>query len=470
MGSDIKTYQCADLAQLEAALSQVPPGSLFRGQTREYYRKDGGPDIRTSFDRKGCIPHYMLKWQFYAKAMLQSFVRSFDGSEDLATDQAILQHYGWRSFFVDTTSRAEVAAWFAAYDYKEEIFVQLAEDCWEDPAFIRRTKSQYVASDSNAVVYVFNRKEMRRQNIGVVDLVEITTEEGRQRCSAQSAFMVGPIHGQFPDSCIFARIEAPSSVFRTHTEKFVDLCESSLFPSSAKDPFLATLLRLPLEKIPLPDDGIQFDGFRRGLPLPEYSPEFEKIWHPANAFYRRFWLAELAQTGTRFGETIFFLTSQILFHGGSNGEVPFPKLTALLKENVSIALEIDGLVMSPFASESTAYGKGIYLELQENGDILICELSVDHPGGRPAGFGICRGYYYRPDEHFIWKRVTNTEECDCGFEPIHKHHFTVAEHFEDSLSQDAFYQHSDRVFITDDVEPVTDKFAKEFMILDRSGH
>lgn len=463
MNSGIKTYQCTDKGQLENALSRMPPGSLFRGQTQEYYRRDGGPDIRTSFDRNGCIPHYMLKWLFYSKTMLQSFVRSFEGSEDLATDQAILQHYGWRSFFLDTTSRAEVACWFAAYDYTKEDQVELAEDCWEDPVFIRRTRAQYIAANSNAVVYVFNRKEMRRQQIGIVDLVEITTEQGRQRCMAQSAFMVGQVSGQFPDSCLLAKIEAPATVFAEYAGSFPDMCEASLFPSSANDPFLATLLRLPLEKMSLPDSKVSIDAFERGLPIPEYSLESKKIWHPANAFFRRFWLSDLAKSGTRFGETIFFLTSQSLFHGGSNGMMPFPKLTALLKSKNSIAVEIDGLVMSPLATESVMYGKGIYLEQLESGDILLCELSVEHPGGRTKEFGICRGYYYRPDESFIWHRVSNSEECDCGYEPIHMHHLIVAEHFENLLSQDAFQQHLDRVFVTDDVDPVTDKFHKEIL-------
>lgn len=462
----MKTYQCADAAHLKTVLSEMPPGSLFRGQTQEYYRQDGGLDIRTSFDRNGCVPHYMLKWQFYAKTMLRSFVRSIGGSDDLATDQAILQHYGWRSFFLDATSKAEVAAWFASHDYYEETCVHLAEDCWEDPAFIRRTKARFILAESDAIIYVLNRKELRRQGTGIVDLIEITTEEGQQRCSAQSAFMVGPLVGQFPDSCVYAKIEASARLFAEYASSFTNMDESSLFPSSARDPFLATLLRLPLEKIPLPDSGLNIDAFRRGLPLPEYSMEFKKIWHPANAFYRRFWLADLAKTGTRFGETLFYLTSQSLFHGGSNGDMSFPMLTALLKTHISVAVEIDGLVMSPFASGGTEYGKGVYLEYQENGDILLCELSVDHPGGRPAGFGICRGYYYRPSESYIWQRMSNSEECDCGFEPIHNHHLAVAEHFEDLLKRGAFQQHSDRVFFTDDVDPITDEFTEEFMSFD----
>lgn len=462
----MQTFQCDNVNELRAIISEMPPASLYRGQTREYIRQDGGPDIRTSFSRHGCIPKYMLKWQYYAKTMLQSFVRSFDISDDLATDQAILQHYGWRSFFLDTTSRVEVAAWFAAHEYQEEVIVDLAEDCWEDPALIRRTRAQYVSIEGQAIIYVLSRKELRRQNIGIVDLVEISTQQGRQRCSAQSAFMVGPLSHRLPESCIFAKIEAPTFVFREYAGLFQNISEASLFPSSADDPFLATLLRLPLEKLPLPDSEINIDAFSRGLPLPEYAPEFSKIWHPNNAFYRTFWLADSAKPGTRFGDTVFYLTSESLFHGGTNNERSFPQLTALLKEKVSVAVEIDGLSMSPIAAESCQYGKGVYLEYQESGDILLCELSIDYPGGRPAGFGICRGYYYRPNVDGQWQRVYNSEECDCGYEPIHKHHLVVVEHFEDLLCRKKFRKYKTRVFITDDVNPTTDYFLKDFTSLD----
>lgn len=72
---------------------------------------------------------------------LSTYVKGFDGLTDLATDQAILQHYGWRSFFLDATADASVACWFAANSYRTESCGELIEDCFEDPLFVVRQRA-----------------------------------------------------------------------------------------------------------------------------------------------------------------------------------------------------------------------------------------------------------------------------------------------------------------------------------------
>ena len=75
---------------------------LYRGQTKHY----GGlnsPAIMTSFDRHGCIPPKMMKWSYYAHGALKyALGHAVDSMEFV---QAVLQHYGWRSFYLDLTSR-----------------------------------------------------------------------------------------------------------------------------------------------------------------------------------------------------------------------------------------------------------------------------------------------------------------------------------------------------------------------------
>jgi hypothetical protein len=103
--------------ELAAYFEQFGQVALFRGQAKEYLTQDKRSLITTSFMRNGCVPPLMLKWSHYAEAILRTHAKGFDDRDDLATAQAILQHYGWRSFFVDATASPLVASWFASHSF-----------------------------------------------------------------------------------------------------------------------------------------------------------------------------------------------------------------------------------------------------------------------------------------------------------------------------------------------------------------
>lgn len=234
----MQTVECKNVDDLRSFFENVAPGSLYRGQTKEFRRADGGPDIRTSFARHGCIPDRMLKWWHYSRTILAHHVKAFDEFTDLATDQAILQHYGWRSFFLDVTTNPAVASWFAGNKYGSKRSCELLEDCFEDPVFNLREHAKYTPAEEIGCVYVLNRKALRARDIQTVDLVEITTVAGRPRFLAQSAFMVGKLDGQLPDDCIHARVLAPSSTFRDYAAQYPDITEERLFPGPTPIPSL----------------------------------------------------------------------------------------------------------------------------------------------------------------------------------------------------------------------------------------
>lgn len=459
----METVNCQTSEDLLNLFDSLAPGALFRGQTKEYLRADGGPDLRTSFDRHGCVPSRMLKWWHYSRAILSTYVKGFDGLTDLATDQAILQHYGWRSFFLDATADPAVACWFAANSYRSEPCGEMIEDCFEDPLFVVRQRAWYEPADDYGCIYVLSRKALRARDLQAVDLVEITTASGRHRCLAQSAFMVGPLHGPLPDDCIMARVFAPSSVFRSYAARSPELTCEALFPGPAVDPVMAALLSIPWVKREVEGDGIGIDFFDRGLPLPEYDMKDIRRTGQTTAYYRRLWLADAAKPETLLGETTFYLTEERLFHGTGSGDLIFPNLTHLLRERTSIALEIDGLVRHPYAANSGQYGKGIYLEGQEDGTMLLTELAVDHFGTRPGGFGITRGCYFRVDGESRWHRIEHPEQCDCGRDAHHAHHLVVAEHFEHALKEREFTQIRERVFAAADVDSTSDPLALKWM-------
>lgn len=459
----MKEWHCKSLSELNETIESLPPGQLFRGQNKEYLREDGGPDLRSSIDRHGCVPDRMLKWWQYSRFILGTFVKSFDMADDLAIDQAILQHYGWRSFFLDASSSAQVAGWFAGHKYKSKRAIELVEDCWEDPVFAIREEAWYEpAGEQVACLYAIGRKGLRRNDIDAVDLVEIATEAGSHRCSAQSAFMVGPLNGNLPDDCIVAKIFASTSVFREFAAQGKLLTQEGLFPPSSSDPFLAALSSVPWVKRYIDEENVGIDFFDIGLGLPEYNARSMKRNGPSVCFYRRFWITDTLPKYSVFSETQFYLSGETLFHGTAGSLTEFPKITELLTDVISVAVELDGLVAYPYA-QGGSFAKGIYLERQEDGSILLTELAVDHHGLRPAGFGITRGVYYMPNDEGVWERISHPEECDCGHEAHHKHHLVVASHFENSLASDEFKKVRDQVFASDGIVATSDPAVIELM-------
>lgn len=450
----MKHLHCNTLAALDQAIDSISPDALFRGQTDEYLSKDGTPSITTSFSRHGCIPSRMMKWFHYSRQILSSFVKDFDPRSDLAIDQAILQHYGWRSFFVDATANPAVAAWFAANKYYSNQKAELCEDCWEDPVFKIRTYAGYEPASGIGFIYAISRKVLRSLNINAVDLVEITIAKGTPRFRAQSAFMIGHLAAGLPSECLIAKITAPSSVLADYAKRDGELSMERLFPPSKDDPVLHSLLSLPWVKRHTDSPGIDF--FERGLPLPEYYDGFVKIASPSTVFYRRFWIDDLTNDDEAPRPTSYF-TSECIYHGTATDTTILPSLAALVREKKQLIVEIDGLAYHPYGSP-TSFGKGIFLRLEPDGAILLTELIVEQEGGRPRTFGVARGRYYSSDENGLWTRVPHPEECNCGHDEHHGHHLVVAKHFEHSLTSGSFTPFRDGVYIDNDVVPITDPY------------
>jgi len=127
--------------ELMGLIAKLGDGVLFRGQTA-HYEKDGVPSIVTSFDRQGCIPPLMLKWARYANNLLDTFIGPEAHTLDFS--QALLQHYGWRSFYIDCSASAAVSAWFASHRYSDKSTIEIAEDYEERPMFLAKRRATSV--------------------------------------------------------------------------------------------------------------------------------------------------------------------------------------------------------------------------------------------------------------------------------------------------------------------------------------
>src|SRR6478752_3312716 len=105
----MKTIDLRTVSDLADYFAPISNGThLFRGQTAHYEDADGA-NVSSSFSRNGCIPPVMRQWSYYAGSILHHLRGSATLKVDIGTAQALLQHYGWRSFFVDVSVGPAVA-------------------------------------------------------------------------------------------------------------------------------------------------------------------------------------------------------------------------------------------------------------------------------------------------------------------------------------------------------------------------
>lgn len=445
-------FQTAD--ELADYFKDVGNGVLFRGQTKEYCGADNKPHLSTSFSRKGCVPPHMLKWSYYGNAILRTFVKNFDEQPDLATDQAILQHYGWRSFFIDATSNPAVACWFAGFTYESKRVLNLAEDCFEDPAQLVHESATYSESNETGIIYVLSKKALRARELQAVDLAEIITSQGRPRYVAQSAWMVGPLDEAIPPDCIVAKILAPATALRDYAARSALRTQHDLFPSPDKDPVLSALLSVPWRYFPMEgdDDTRHLLFYFRGLSLPEYGWKAAKR-HPASmAFYRPFWIANEFGPHEPFASATYLLTPEPSFYGTADIAAPrFPALLKLLRKKGPLVIEMDGLLDHPNLA-GAIYGKGLHITLKNQRLLTIDEIHVEHPGMRPMSYGSSAGRSYEIRDNGTLVRSEQPDDCPCGNDALHNHHLIVASHVDDYLKEKLYKKIRHNIYAHEDVD------------------
>lgn len=446
----MKSVHCKSFEELKTAIEQSGPDALYRGQTRHFQREDGSPSLTTTFSRYGCIPDLMIKWQHYACEILKRYVKGRTDTSDLATDQAVLQHYGWRSFFLDATGNAKVAAWFASNEYRSSKVVNLVEDCFEAPASLISEIGSFERAKGIGHLYVLSRKMIRRSHIDAVHLSEIATNTGNPRYVRQDAYMVGPIDplGLAAD-CISYHITAPSDVLVAYTQ---GLTMETLFPCPDDDPILNELLAMPWEQIDKGVGGIGF--FRRSLPLPEYKQHVVKHMPPSVAMYRHFWLKDVPQDPNDSASLLHVLCSARLYHGSSALTFELPHLAELLSTCDGVLVEPPGLIYHGMGS---LYGKGVIVMKKGEGLIHVSEIGVEHPGLQIREIGKFPGVHFRVEDCGTWHRTKHPEDCDCGDD--HHDHILILGRIEAALSDGLIVKFEERVYVEQGVDPNSDLSA-----------
>ncbi|MET1080683.1 MAG: hypothetical protein ABWY06_21950 [Pseudomonas sp.] len=413
------------IEELQNLIAQFGDEVLFRGQNSRYGEIDR-PSIVTSFDRQGCIPSEMLKWSRYAKNVLRVFLEGH--MDDLGFQQALLQHYGWRSFYIDCSSNPAVGAWFASHKYLDNITVEISEDCEEQPVMLRKRAARYEFEEGNGYIYVLDKTIAAE--VGLVDLAALTIEGSRPRTTAQAAWLLGPLRNKpVPHGCFLAQISANRAILRDFAASHGLTDTNSLFPPVAEDPILKALLGLPWSEIPSAQGSrISIPAFKRALELPEYHPSFVKIAWPNTAFFRGEKISEtLIPVDGLTNGGISINVPEIVLFGSANIDTPmnFPHVEALVNEHNAVLFEIDALIQHVNMGHLALYQKGICVMARGPDLYELCELLVEHPGQKTTRAGVNHGIYYRKQPNGLWIREPNEQECSCGNSAVHDMHISA---------------------------------------------
>jgi hypothetical protein len=422
----MKTIIVGSVKELRQALAHLGGPLLFRGQVA-HFEKNGSPSVITSFDRRGCIPSQMVKWCRYASNVLDVYLGPALSS--LTYTQALLQHYGWRSFYVDCSASAAVGAWFASHVYSDKQIIDLCEDCEERAVMLMKRMARYDFVEGEGHLYVFDRG-LSQQRVGVTDLAALKIEGARPRTEAQSAWLLGPLSNkEVPLECFVAQITASRAIFRDYAAEEGFTETEHLFPSTKDDPILRALLGLPWKKIDEPGDtegkrSIPF--FKRALDLPEYHDSFVKIASSGTAFFQG---ARVANRGSIDGEKYGGITVPVpevtIFGTADEAPLRFPKISELLTEHRSVAFEIDELIQHVNMRGTVLYQKGVAVIAHEPELIEVCELMVEHPGLEMTAAGVNQGWFFRVGKDGIWAREAHPEQCACGNDGVHLRHISA---------------------------------------------
>lgn len=419
----MKQIVATSTTELRHALAELDNHALFRGQV-SYYEKDGHPSVVTSFDRRGCIPSQMMKWCRYADNVLDVYLGAAGAS--LTYTQALLQHYGWRSFYVDCSAIAAVGAWFASHVYSERQTVELCEDCEERPVMLVKRMASYEFSEGDGHLYVFDGAIAQRL-VGVTDLGALKIEGARPRTEAQDAWLLGPLcNTEVPMECFVAHITASRAVLRDYAAEEGLTETDRLFPSTKDDPILRALLGLPWKKIEHPENNIGIPFFRRALELPEYHDGFVKIASRGTAFFHGAKVADRGSIdGGKYGGIVVPVPEVTIFGTADEAPLRFPKVSELLAAHRGVAFEIDELIQHVNMRGMLIYQKGIVVTAHEPTLIELCELSVEHPGLDMTGAGQQSGWFYRVGDDGLWTHEAHPDQCPCGKDSVHLRHVSA---------------------------------------------
>jgi len=424
-----------NIHNLKSHFDKYGDGFLFRGQTGRHLDDNNNVSIQTSFTRRGCIPPLMFKWSHYSKSLIRAFGGGNYHDLDLGLSQAILQHYGWRSFFIDATKSPRIASWFAANKYSENRRIHMCEDFEENPVWLVHKEGAYSNSTSQGHIYIIDINYLSKHKIKVHDLSIIANEEGRLRFKAQSACLIEGVSGVLPPEAIACHLIVDNEVLQEFYEIDGPLTTLDVFPSRNDDYILKSLLELPWYKGQSNNIDFPIPFYRRSLEIPEYDSTFIKHLPPEVTLFNQFWISENRQgEETVFFNLPFYKISEQAYFANTNETFDLSEVNNILENHNGFFIELDGLIKIPELGQSYEYEKGIFVQKVEKDLVSVLGLTIEHPGHVVGGVGANMGWFYKINNG-IWERVDHEEQCPCNNDLRHELQFSLLRALNESLKE-----------------------------------
>jgi hypothetical protein len=426
----MQLFQANSLVELKRQLEPFGYDYLFRGQARAYNEPDGSPVLNSSFIRMGCVPPHMLKWSFYANELLRQGGFDVHRLDALHFNQSLLQHYGWRSFFVDLSASSAVAAWFAGHSFQSKRGWQLCENSFEEAVMLGVRQAQYNDHVGAGHLYVLNKALLKENKHNLVSLVDDLTTDCLTRFQAQHAWLASIFLDQrrLEPVTVAAQITAPAEAFRELAATAGLNAADDLFPGPDKDKMLQNLLSLPRMKIAMPDPPIPF--YLRSLEIPEYQDIFVKHLPVRTTLASSLWMSDVTENADR---ELWLRVQEDTFYGHTETGKPMPRLGAYFRDNAVTNIETDGLICYPAREGYSTFEKGISVRRAINGRVEVCAISIDYTSDRVSGGGVARGYMYELVNDCLVRSPDHTD-CPCGDSERHNLHLRTLAVLEEMLA------------------------------------
>ena len=209
---------------------------LFRGQNRDrplipsIRRGEGTPTRPTA----NCVPWLTINWQEIGKKLLDT--SKITRSEQVKID-AVMQHYGYRSFFIDVTKDPNIALWFALHKFNAVNTPIYVDDDLKSAVF---QWSRFFPSDSGFVYALSLPTENIDRYIDLTQVMPISALRVHKQL-AGALYCYGNLESL--QNFLIAKIKINSDSW--FQESVFNFLTSELFPGPKLDQFYRKLCTIP---------------------------------------------------------------------------------------------------------------------------------------------------------------------------------------------------------------------------------